>query len=399
MVKLYRKNISILITAVLIILSLSACSGQQTQETGNVADNSGTGVTDNSSENSSNVDDSNANESGTDDSTTDEGFHTYTDALGREVQIPNNYKKVLALNSSMIETLFNLGVTPIGVVDEYMIPRPEAENLPSVSLENSPNIEIINQLAPDLIIAHVRNHAQMLDSLVATGAAVVYVDPSAADDQLVGSTTEMGEILNHQDEAEAYVESIQNKAKELQEKVKNTGIKTALFIQGGNQSISAARSFCFWGRLLTYLGLENIVPDDIQTSSKAGFITFDIETIIQSDPDVIFVLQPGFRSGAGSGAGTGSGSGAGAGSGAGTGSGSGSGSNSGAGSASGGSGSGSSKISPEDLKAMYENDPMWKELSAVKNGRLIIVPENISPGKIEASDALDVMTDLICNGN
>ncbi|WP_027398864.1 ABC transporter substrate-binding protein [Anaerovorax odorimutans] len=345
-----RNKFLIFITIMLISFSLSACVSKEDKAVNN------------------NVNDSKTNES-------NEEYHSYTDALEREVMIPNNPKRVLALNSSMIESLFNLGVTPIGVVDEYSIPRANAENLPSISMENSPNIEIINELKPDLIIAHVRNHAQMLDSLEATGAVVVYVDPSAAEDQLVGSVNELGEILNCQDKAEEYEKSIMNKSKKLKEEVKKTGIKTALFIQGGNQSITAARSFCFWGRLLTYLGLENIVSDDIKTSSKAGFITFDIETITQKDPDVIFVLQPGFRKGEGKGNGNKSNS------------------------ANGESNNAVNKISSEDLKLMYENDPMWKELSAVKNGRLIIVPENISPGKIEAEEALDVMAKLVCDEN
>ena len=39
-------------------------------------------------------------------------------------------------------------------------------------------------------------------------------------------------------------------------------------------------------------------------------------------------------------------------------------------------------ISPEELLAMYQDDPMWKQLSAVKNGHIYIVPDNVSPGKI-----------------
>ncbi len=54
-------------------------------------------------------------------------FHIVKDALDREVQVPNNPERVLALNASMTETLFNLGVVPVGLVNEYMIQRPEAD--------------------------------------------------------------------------------------------------------------------------------------------------------------------------------------------------------------------------------------------------------------------------------
>ncbi len=310
---------------------------------------------------------------------TETQVRTIKDDLGREVQVPAQPERVLALNSSMMETLFDLGVTPVGKVDEYTINRPEAQDLPGISNENSPNIEIINKLAPDLIIAHARNHAQILDSLEGTGAAVVYIDPSVAEDQLLGRIDLIAEILNCQAEAAAYTQKVQDKADLLRARIADSPIKTALFIQGGSQNIMAAQSFCFWGRLMTYLGLENIVPEEVAKTSKAGFVTFDVETIIQKQPDIILVLQPGFRSAPSQGSGQGSGQGNGKGN---------SQANSGVQQSTG-------NMSPDELLAMYKDDPMWKELSAVKNNRIYIVPINVSPGKINVLDALNLMADLI----
>ncbi len=324
------------------------------------------------------------------------------DDLGREVTIPVNPQRVLALNSSMIETVFDLGVIPIGKVSEYLIDRPEAADLPSIGMENSPNIEIINQLAPDLIIAHVRNHAQFLDSLEETGASVFYVDPSTADNQLVGKIDLIAQVLDRQEEAKAYSKAIKDKAARLREKLAQSPVKTALMIQGGSQNIMAAQTFCFWGRLMADLGLENIVPESVASTTRAGFVTFDMETILQADPDAVFILQPGFRSPGQAGqngkknpgaTGTGSGKGPGA-------TGTGSGQGPGATGTGPGKGPGASppSMTQEELLAMYRDDPMWKELSAVKNGRLYIVPLNVSPGRINSLDALDVLAELIMPG-
>lgn len=311
---------------------------------------------------------------------TGQTMHMVTDDLGREVAVPEHPERVLALNSSMMENLFNLGVVPIGKVNEYVIPRPEAESLPDISYENSPNIEIITQLAPDLIFAHARNHGQLLDSLEGTGAAVFYIDPSKGDDPLVGGVALMGEVLNRQAEAAAFLKEVDDRAAELRQKVAESPVKTAIFIQGGSESIMAAQTFCFWGRLLSYLGIENIVPENM-TGSKAGFVDFDIETIIQKDPDVVLVLQPGFRSGTGQGKkGNGEGQQAQKGE-----------------KKQGGTGApgSASSMSPEQLLAMYQNDPMWNQLTAVKEGKLIIVPENIAPGKINVMEALEIVANLV----
>jgi iron complex transport system substrate-binding protein len=280
--------------------------------------------------------------------------HIVTDDLGREVEVPNNPQRVLALKCSMIETLFDLGIVPVGLVDEFEIYHAESEGLPNVGQENSPNIEIITQLTPDLIIAQARNHGDMLESLEGTGAAVVFVDPSSYDDQLIGGIALIGEVLNRQTEAETYLARVQQTANDLRSILAESPIKTALFIQGGNESIMAAQSFCFWGQLLTYLGLENITGENI-ASSKSGFVAFDIETIIQKDPDVILILQPGFRS----------------------------------------SSSATSSISEEDLLAMYCNDAMWQGLTAVKEGRIVIVPINVSTGKMNIIDALCTTAKLV----
>lgn len=312
------------------------------------------------------------------------------DDLDREVEVPDQPQRVLALNSSMMEMVFELGVVPVGKVSEYVIPRPEAQDLPEISFENSPNIEMINKLAPDLIIAHARNHGQIQDSLESTGAAVVYLDPGKAEDQLVGRIDLVSEVLNRQAEAAAYVQKVQEKAEELKEKIAGSPVKTALLIQGGSQTVRAAQTFCFWGRLLSFLGIENIVPEEVAKTTKAGFVNFDIETVIQKDPDAILILQPGFRS-APSGEGR-QGEGGGK-------QGDGGGRQGGGGKqgepAGGEAQQGPKSISPEKLLAMYRDDPMWQQLSAVKNGRIYILPDNVSPGRIGTLDALEVTAKLL----
>ncbi len=323
------------------------------------------------------------------------------DDLERAVEVPVQPQRVLALNSAMMEIVFELGVIPVGKVSEYIIPRSGVEDLPEISFENSPNIEMINKLAPDLIIAHASNHGQIRDSLEATGAAVFYIDPGKAEDQLIGRVDLVGEVLNRQAEAAAYVQKVREKAEELQAKLAGSPVKTVLLIQGGSQTVRAAQTFCFWGRLLSFLGLENIVPEEVAQTTKAGFVNFDIETVLQKDPDALLILQPGFRSVSGEGQGEKDGEGKQGGQGkqgdpgqraAG-------GNDQGGGGPQGKPGGGgqqdSKSISPDELLAMYRNDPVWQQLSAVKNGRIYILPDHVSPGRIGILDALEVVAKLL----
>ncbi|HZJ76388.1 MAG TPA: ABC transporter substrate-binding protein [Oscillospiraceae bacterium] len=315
------------------------------------------------------------------------------DDLEREVEVPVKPQRVLALNSAMMEMVFELGVTPVGKVSEYIVPRPEAQDLPGISFENSPNIEIINKLAPDLIIAHASNHGQIQDSLEATGAAVFYIDPGKAEDQLIGRIDLISEVLGCEAEADVYVQKVREKAENLREILAESPIKTALLIQGNSQTIRAAQTFCFWGRLLSFLGIENIVPEEVAKTTKAGFVNFDIETVIKKDPDVLLILQPGFRSASEGGQKGSGGKQGGQGQ-----QGNGANKPGGGGQQEKTDGEGQQEpksISTEELLAMYQDDPMWKQVSAVKNDHIYIVPDNVSPGRIKILDALEVMTKLI----
>jgi iron complex transport system substrate-binding protein len=100
--------------------------------------------------------------------------------------------------------------------------------------------------------------------------------------------------------------------------------------------------------------MDNIVTNG-SSSSKSGFVAFDIGTIIQKDPDVILILQPGFRS----------------------------------------SSSETSDITEDELLAMYCDDPMWQGLTAVKEVHIVIVPINVSTGKMNILDALRTTAEII----
>lgn len=331
----FKAGLSLLL-ALCLVFTLTGCRGEQTEQVGTAVDQPGE-------------------------------VRMIHDDLGRDVAVPDQPQRVLAMNASITETVYQLGVVPIGKVSEYIIEHPETKDLPGISFENNPNIEMVNKLEPDLIIAHAKNHAQILESLEATGAAVVCIDPQAAEDQLLGRIDLIGETLNREQEAADYVGKIEEGAEKLREKLVASPVKTAIFIQGGGQDIRAAQSFCFWGSLLNNLGIENIVPLKAGGGAGAGFISFDMETIVAKNPDAIFVLQPGFRSGAGEGQGQGQGQGQ----------------------------NQDKSISPEELLTKYQNDPMWQYLPAVQNNRLYIVPENIAPGKIGVLEALEAIAKLI----
>ncbi len=205
---------------------------------------------------------------------------TVVDDLGREVTIPAKPQRILALVSARMEDLFNLGITPVGKVDEYKI-RQEGIDLPSVGSATNINIEAIYQLKPDLIIAHSRNQGSIAEALEETGFPVYYFDPvvdaeTSEDDVLMF----LADLLGKKEEAEAYVSQINAFAEDYKEQIAaQTDIKTAVIIKDGD-TITAAQTASGFGSVLTALGLENVVPEGLPGSGTSTFVAFDIETIM-----------------------------------------------------------------------------------------------------------------------
>lgn len=278
----------------------------------------------------------------------DSEYRFEIDDLNRRVKIPSQPERILALSRSFIEDLFEIGITPVGKVEEYDN-REEGIALPSVSTQRSPDIEAIIQLQPDFIIANVRQHANIIDYLELSGAPVFFVDPNKVEvDAMTDRITLLGKLFNREKIADDYINNLNELSNELKSKIKVAGYKTGIMIQGGVESILAAQPTGFNGALFTRLGIENIVPSDLSGARQSTWVNYDIETILQNDPDIILV-----RAADGSHA---------------------------------------------DYDAMlnyYLNNQHWKELSAVQNGNIFVLSSDINVGSISNIDALKNIAEII----
>lgn len=212
------------------------------------------------------------------------------DELGRSVVIPHNPQRVVALTSAVMQALYNIGIPPVGKVDEYRVTK-EGMALPSVGKTSAINIEAVYALNPDLIIASSRFHSSLKEALEQSGAAVYFFDPDRVGDiPVVDLNVYLGKLLDREDEGRKYVESIYSIARDLRtEIVEPLGIKSAVMIKDGD-TITAAQSASSYGSMLKLLGLQNIVPDNLPGSGRGSFVKYSIETILERHPDVIFIL-------------------------------------------------------------------------------------------------------------
>ncbi len=282
----------------------------------------------------------------------EEGANTFVDELGRTVEIPENPEKVLGLTSAVMEALFNIGVTPVGKVEEYKI-RDEGMALTSVGMTKSPNIEKIYELEPDFIIASSRFHAAIENELVLADCPIYFFDPDATGEiSIVDLTPFVGELLGKPDAGDEYKSQIMEIGNDLEKQISEIGgYETGMIIRTGDTITSAQRSSGY-GALLILLGIENIVPDNLPNASKSPYVSYDVEQIIKDNPDVIFVIAPG-----------------------------------------------KDQDANKSILADIKSDEKWSELDAIKNDDIFMLPFAVNPNRMNVEDMLNTTADLIIKKN
>lgn len=280
----------------------------------------------------------------------EEETKTLVDELGRTVEIPENPEKVLGLTSAVMEALFNVGVTPVGKVEEYKI-RDEGIALPSVGMTKSLNIEKIFELEPDFIIASSRYHAAVQNELELAGCPIYFFDPDATGEvSIVDLTPFVGDLLGKPDAGKEYKSEILKIAEGLEKQISEIGgYETGMIIRTGDTITSAQRSSGY-GALLILLGIENIIPDDLPNASKSPYVSYDVEQIIKDNPDLIFVIAPG-----------------------------------------------KDPDANKSILADIKSDAKWSQLNAIKNDDIFMLPFAVNPNRMNVEDMLNVTSKLIIN--
>ncbi len=218
-----------------------------------------------------------------------EGTVILIDHLGREVQIQHPIQRPVALTANLMEALYIIGLKPVATVNNYQI-REEAQGLPRLGMQANINIEMIYAVEPDLILVHSRHQGQLVPALENTGFPVYVVNPAQVGDApLYDTALFVGRLLGREEEVLSFVSEVETTARQWKDRIRvETNIRTGLIIEDGD-SIQAAQTGSGLGAILTGLGIINIVPDDMPGSSQDTFISFDIETILAADPDIILI--------------------------------------------------------------------------------------------------------------
>lgn len=207
-----------------------------------------------------------------------------TDEVGRSVQVPEHPSRIISLAPSITETLFALGLGDkiVGDTDYCDFPA-EAVKKPHIGSVQNPSLEKMVSLKPDLALGSPEaNRRELIDQLARVGIPLYGVSDRNLDDVL-RSVRDLGGLLDADKQAEALDSSLELRLRAVAERVQGQPKPRVLFVT--------------WYQPLITIGPHTFVADVIR---RAGAISISddlsgdwprlsLEAVLARRPDVILL--------------------------------------------------------------------------------------------------------------
>lgn len=209
---------------------------------------------------------------------------TVTDVKGRTVTIDKKPERIVSLTPSNTEILFALGLGDKVVgVDAYSNYPEQTKDIKKVGDFNGPNIELITQLKPDLVVAggYIQDDAikKLEDMKITT------ISSEAAGLQQIYEMIELtGKVTGTQDKAEQLIQQLKDNIKAISDKTAGVDKPKVYFNVDLNGFFTAGKG-TFISELIALAGGINVADD------SDGYMQYSLEKIAQANPDIIITTQ------------------------------------------------------------------------------------------------------------
>lgn len=212
--------------------------------------------------------------------------YTVKDSEGNEVVISKEPKRIVSVAPNITELIFALGKGDelLGRTDYCDYPE-AAKKVTSIGSLTNPNIEKIIELKPDVVIASTHFKKDVAKKIEDLGIKVVVLYDSKDLNGAYNSINTLGKIVNAQNKANDLVSSMKKKIADVQQKVKGKKAPKVYYVIGfGKSGDFTATGDTFIAQMISMAGGDNIAKDAINWN-------YSLEKIIENDPEYIIVSK------------------------------------------------------------------------------------------------------------
>jgi iron complex transport system substrate-binding protein len=207
---------------------------------------------------------------------------TVKDDVGRRVTISKEPQRIISTAPSVTEILFALGLNEkiVGVTTLCNYPE-EAKTKEKIGTFQSPNIEKILSLKPDIVIATGGVQRQTVEKLEQLGIPVFVSYPRTME-EVIRSIYTIGRITGAEENAKKLAFDLKLRVAKVTSKVSKARVKPKVFFELWNEPLMSAGPGSFIDDIIRKAGGINIAG-----SSKSAYPIFSLEQLVKEDPDVI----------------------------------------------------------------------------------------------------------------
>lgn len=279
---------------------------------------------------------------------------TITDAIGRRVELKAQPQRIVVTSASFLEPLEALGGADrvVGRPDSHNQMPDYAKKLTSVGKVYQIDLEKVVACQPDLVILNKGMNEKLIDQLTDAGIPCIVLDMKSYND--VKQEVEiMGQLTGQSDKATELMQSMDQKIDDVKSKLPVQQSCRVAIIHSTSQGLSVQLDGSIAGSIAKMLGWDNVASHDTPLANDPDTAPYSLETLADENPEFIFVTSMG---------------------------------------------------DPDELKANMEqtmqSDPAWSTISAVRDGHVYYLPQNLfllSPG-IHYPEAVETMAKCIYPG-
>jgi len=230
----------------------------------------------------------------------------FTDGIARTVVVPERVERIISLAPSLTEMVFAAGAGDrlVGVTTFCNYP-PEAAAIQKVSDTQTPNIERIIALRPDVVLVTTASQLEAFASTLDERRIAVYVSNAETADAIFSEIEQLGRLFGTESEARGRAAELRDRFRTAAEKVSDAP-RPRVFLQISNEPLFTIGQASFLTDVIEKAGgtsVTRVVETAYPKLSKETAAAMDPDFILLSDsednsgPNVVFRRSKAVRGG------------------------------------------------------------------------------------------------------
>ena len=268
---------------------------------------------------------------------------TLTDDLGRTVTLNHPAQRIVSMAPSNTEILFAIGAGSQVVGRDDFSDYPAAvQSLPKVGGTDKYNNEQIVALQPDLVLAAEINTADQVKALESLGLTVYYLKNPTSLEEMYGNLETIAKLTGHEADAATLIASLKGRVAAVDGKIATVTSRPSAFYE--LDATDPAKPYTAGPGTFIDLLIQRAGGTNIAGTSKDQYPQLSLEQVVALNPSFILLGDAAYGA------------------------------------------------TPDAVKAR----PGWGSLSAVKNGNVIAVDDNLfsRPGP-RLVDGLELLAKIL----